>query len=843
MHMDRNSAISFVPLLSLFRQNKRIMIRWMCCWLLCCCCGGLAQAQYQVSGKVTGIQGEPIVGAFVWLQPNQISTTTTNKGNYVLGNLVAGDYSMTFSAVGYRDKTLTFTLTDQSLELNLVLDSLEVTFDQDVLVEGDAYHLDPAISGVTLLRSKTLQVVDLKVTIGNLAANNARELYKTIPGLNIWENDNSGIQLNIGGRGLSPNRTSNFNTRQNGYDISADALGYPETYYTPPAQALQRIEILRGAASLQFGTQFGGMVNFVMQQGPTDKKFEWVSEQTYGSFQFFNSFNSIGGTIGKGKLNYYAFYQYKRGNGWRPNADFEVHNGYAQLEYRPNDRWRIRAEQTLMQYVAHQPGGLTDLEFSRDPRQSKRARNWFRVNWNISALTVEHAFSPMTKLNWRSFFLAASRQSLGNLQAINRPDYGTARNLIQGNYANIGTELRLVHRYELGEQVSALVTGIRLYRGQTQQRQGFSNDGRTGTWADFVLAPAAKGILQSDYQFPSFNGAAFAEHLFAITKQWSVTPGVRLEYIQTQAQGYYQDLVVVPSRTGFDTLRNDAIYETRANNRVVFLAGIGTSYKWNPNSELYANFSQNYRGINFNDLRINNPNQEVDPNLQDEYGYNADLGFKTSYKGLFNLNATLFYLAYQRRIGNIQGERPNALNPLLLEPYTLRTNVGNARILGVELFAEADVWQLLTKQYKGPWSCKIFVNTSLLDGRYTETQNSFASGKQLEFVAPFILRTGLELRYESFRLSYQYAYTAQHYSDATNATTVPTAVVGIIPSYGVMDLSASYQWRWLTLKAGINNLADARYFTRRATSYPGPGILPADGRSFHVSLRWTIGTR
>ena len=74
--------------------------------------------------------------------------------------------------------------------------------------------------------------------------------------------------LGIGGRGLSPNRSSNFNIRQNGYDISADALGYPESYYTPSSEAMDRIEIIRGAASLQYGPQFGGLVNFVMKEGP-----------------------------------------------------------------------------------------------------------------------------------------------------------------------------------------------------------------------------------------------------------------------------------------------------------------------------------------------------------------------------------------------------------------------------------------------------------------------------------------------------------------------------------------------------------------------------------------------
>ena len=82
-----------------------------------------------------------------------------------------------------------------------------------------------------------------------------RQIFAQISGLNIYQNDDAGLQLNIGGRGLDPNRTSNFNTRQNGYDISADVLGYvPESYYSP-AELIKEIQIVRGAASLQYGTQ------------------------------------------------------------------------------------------------------------------------------------------------------------------------------------------------------------------------------------------------------------------------------------------------------------------------------------------------------------------------------------------------------------------------------------------------------------------------------------------------------------------------------------------------------------------------------------------------------------
>jgi len=55
-----------------------------------------------------------------------------------------------------------------------------------------------------------------------------------------------------------------------------------------------------------------------------------------------------------------------------------------------------------------------------------------------------------------------------------------------------------------------------------------------------------------------------------------------------------------------------------------------------------------------------------------------------------------------------------------------------------------------------------------------------------------------------------------------------------------MDVSLSYNWRNFTLYTGINNLADKKYFTRRADGYPGPGILPADKRNLYVTLQFTL---
>ena len=76
--------------------------------------------------------------------------------------------------------------------------------------------------------------------------------------------------------------------------------------------------------------------------------------------------------------------------------------------------------------------------------------------------------------------------------------------------------------------------------------------------------------------------------------------------------------------------------------------------------------------------------------------------------------------------------------------------------------------------------------------------------------------------------------------DATNAETSPSAVEGLIPAYQILDISAGYTWKMLSLEASCNNVLNQMYFTRRAAAYPGPGIIPSDGRSFFVTLQVKI---
>ncbi len=776
---------------------------------------------YLLSGTVRADE-VPARNALVLLLPDSVQQRCDANGFFSLTRLLPGDYEICISLNAYDEyrQTVRITNANQQLMINLVrtdigLSDVVIVGSKNVSVSGNLKD----VSGTAIYAGKKTEVINMDNINGNLATNNTRQIYARIPGLNIWEYDRGGLQLGIGGRGLSPNRSSNFNIRQNGYDISADALGYPESYYTPSSEAIKKIEIIRGAASLQYGPQFGGLVNFVMRDGPADKRIEGTTRQTGGSYGFFNSFNSIGGTTDKGKLNYYAFYQYKRGDDWRPNSHYAQHNAYVHLAYTCTPKLILTGEYTLMKYLAQQPGGLTDAQFNEDAAVSVRARNWFKVDWNLLSLHLDYTFNAHTRLNWRNYTLQGGREALGVLIYINRPDNGGNRDLLADRYNNFGSELRLIHQYNLlKDQKSTFLIGARAYRGLTDRKQGSAG---AGSEADFTFNGPEPD--KSAYRFPGVNLAAFAENIFQINPHWSITPGIRFEYIDTKADGYYYKQNIF--------IASEKIPEQRANPRSFALLGIGTSWKFDRGTELYANISQNYRSINFNDIRVANTNARVDPALKDETGYNLDLGYRGTYRGWLYLDISAFYLRYNDRIGSIFTRDTNFMT------YRLRTNVSDSRNAGIEFLLEGDLLKVLA-QRQPRYKLNIYTNLSLIDARYINTQNTAIADKRVENVPPVLFRTGVSFSNPRFNITYQYSFQTRQYSDATNTDSTPTAVDGLIPAFSVMDLSLSYTWRTWTLYTGVNNLTNKKYFTRRADGYPGPGILPADKRNVYVTLQY-----
>ncbi len=686
------------------------------------------------------------------------------------------------------------------------------------------------VEGTSIYAGKKTEVILVNQSTANLATNNARQIYNQIAGLNIFENDDAGLQLNIGGRGLDPNRTANFNTRQNGYDISADVLGYPESYYTPASEALQEIQIVRGAASLQYGTQFGGLINFVMKKPNANKELEVITRNTVGSFGLFTNFTSLSGT--KNKLSYYAYYNYKTGDGFRPNSNFDSKNAYFHLGYDFNKNTDLALEVTYLDYLAKQGGGLTDTMFENDPYQSNRTRNWFQVNWLLYNLKLNHNFNDSAKFSFQLFGLNASRKAVGfRVSRVATPDDFNARDLIIGDFNNFGFEARFIKNTKLFNKNTTFLIGTKYYKADNNSFQG---PGTNGSDANFSSAidEYPNYRFQSNFDNPNENIALFGENVLYLNKKISITPGFRLEYINTGSNG-------TKKRTNFDGAGNPIGSVEESDNiskeRFFALFGVGFSYKKNTSLEMYANISQNYRSITFSDVNIVNPSNAIDSNLEDEKGFTADLGVRGNINKKISYDVNAFALFYNNRIGDVFTRIPPVNNVGLL-----RTNVGKARILGIESLLDFNLKKILDMSNK--FTFNYFINTALINSKYTASIQNDIVGKKVEFVPDVNLKTGITFGFENYLLSVQYSYLSEQFNDASNSTTADAsnAVRGPIPAYDILDVSMSYKYKFLKLEAGVNNLLNKSYFTRRASGYPGPGIIPSAPRNYYTTLQISI---
>lgn len=804
---------------------------------------GSLMAQYTLSGKIIDSQSNtPIAKAEVYDRNSSQLASTDTKGFFELNNLAEGTHQIVVLSLEYETLEQEVELTG-NMDLTIPMREFQQELSEVIISQRreEIFALNrlKPVEGTAIYAGKKSEVILMDQMVGNAATNNARQIYSQVVGLNIYESIDAGLQLNVGGRGLDPNRTSNFNTRQNGYDISADVLGYPESYYTPPAEALSRIQVVRGAASLQYGTQFGGLINFKMKE-PAKKPIELTTRQSIGSFGLFNTFNSLSGTVGK--FSYYTYLNYKTGDGFRPNAGFESTNYFGSFGYEFSEKTSATFEFTSLYYLAQQPGGLTDTQFNADPSFSNRTRNWFEVNWNLYALKLKHKFSPKTDLSLNVFGLDAERNAVGfrgnpedlNANPVTQVDeqetdgtYIFPRDLIKGTFQNWGAELRFLTRYQLANHDAVFLIGSKLYRANNTSMQGPGSDGID---ADFVQALNQYPDYpnQSNFTFPNKNLAIFGEHIFFISDRFSITPGFRFEFIKTESQGTYQQ---VTFDNAGNAIASNQLEDNRLFDRSFMLFGMGASFEPNDNLELYANLSENYRSVTFSDIRVVNPAFQIDPNISDEKGYTFDIGARGKWKNTVSFDLGAYGLLYDDRIGIVFDDRANRV----------RKNIGTALVVGFEFFADwnlAKSMALPSSDYKLNW----FVNSAFTESEYLASEENNVAGKKVEFIPQVNIKSGLRFGYKNLLGSFQFTYLSEQFTDVENSP-VPEAsdnrngLIGEIPAYSIMDLSFSYTIGKFKVESGVNNMLDEKYFTRRATGYPGPGIIPSEPRNYYLTLQ------
>lgn len=564
-------------------------------------------------------------------------------------------------------------------------------------------------------------------------------------------------------------------------------------------------------------------MNFVLRKPDLSTKLVVESQNTTGNNGLFSSFNYLGGTAGR--LSYTTYYQKRLGNGWRQNSYFNTDHSHAELSYAVSNKLKVGAQLTYMYTQSQQAGGLTDAAFAQNAQQSTRARNWFSNPWLIYALTADYVINADSKLSWKYFGTTAERSSVGFTKPITEVDPLGNRQVDRDYYQTNGMELRYLLNYQIGSWKNTMATGLRYFSGEIKRKQ--LGLGSNGNDMNFDIL----GLYTRDLVFHNTNYAAFAETILRPSERLLFTVGGRLEQIETQMMG----------QSGLSTSGTPISATPSSRGRSFVLLGAGAEYRISPNTKIYSNIAQAYRPVLASDLLPPATTDVIDPNLSDAKGFNFDLGYRGELGNYLTFDVDYFHLDYDNRVGTIS--RLNSDGKI----YQYRTNLGHSVSKGAEAYLE---FSPTTAWLKGTkiGNISVFASVAAIQARYLEFKTTSVvggqvvegnlAGKSVENAPEKINRFGLTYSKKGLSLSWQISDIGQAFADASNTVVAnAAATTGLIPAYQVQDISGSFKFKkYATLKFGVNNFTNERYFTRRSGGYPGPGILPADGRTWYVGL-------
>lgn len=669
----------------------------------------------------------------------------------------------------------------------------------------------PDVRGTLIYSGQKTEVLLLDSLTGNRVQNVARELLARVPGANISETENVGYPSNgIGFRGLNPVQSVEVNVRQSGTNIAADLYGYPEVYYSPPMEAVDRIEIIRGSASLQFGPQFGGVVNYVLRDGKANTRASWQVAQTAASYGALTTFAGVTG--GTSRLTYSGYAQGRRQDGWRKNSQMTQGLGTVRLGWQATPVLAVHSEWTMFRNQQQMPGGLDNAQFNVDARSSGRSRNWLESPWNLGSVAIDWRLSPSVRLTSQTSGTYASRSLVWFADAPpseadekNNAGQFSAREVEVERFRNVTNETRLLSTFMMRGRPQTLAIGTRLFTGVLRRLEG----GLGSNAADFDLR-TVNNHYDKDFTFRTGNTALFAEQLFRLTDRWSVTPGARVEWLRSSG-----DAVITDSASTLPTIT-----------RRFALLGITSQYELTQTINVYSNITQAYRPIEYSFLVPFGSVSRVSATLKDPKGVTSDFGVRGTVRDVVTFDLSGFWMTYNNRIGLIAGVDASG------EAYTERANVANSLHRGVETYIDLRPGRLLSLP-KSWGDLDLYNSFAYVDATY---QTGPFAGNRVEYAPKFLNRFGVMWSTQRFSTTVQSTTVSDQYGDANNSRASSNPIVGIVPAYQVIDWSGKVRIARLTLNGGVNNLRDVHYFTRRADEYPGPGILPSLGRSFYLSI-------
>ncbi|MBI5772033.1 MAG: TonB-dependent receptor [Verrucomicrobia bacterium] len=669
---------------------------------------------------------------------------------------------------------------------------VEAEAEKDHYVQGPFL---PDVQGPKINVGKKTTILDLD-SLPRITGNNYRQALALAPGLVLSEETSP--LVSIGYRGLEPHRAQFTQVLKDGIPIHADQFGYPEAYYTPPLDTVDRLEFVRGGAALMYGPQPGGALNYVTHRPRPDRPLSGATLHTLGTDDYYSTFSHLDGTVGR--VGYYGYHNRRRSAGLRTaNSDYtlEAFLGRLVFDAASVSRWILTFE--TYDESHGEPGGLTfatgpgTVNYLADRRAPSRLFDRFDLDRRAVSLVWERDFSRgmiVTRAWGIDYVRASRRQGGGGFGTLSTGAAAGTNTIERQQFTTWGVETR--GRLDWGPDQRYVFTAGAQYHRTASPR----TDARGAT------PDATAGLAQVRSQRDITGAPVFVENLFRLGAL-SVTPGFRLESVR---QDVRELLNVARTAAGRPLAARD-------DGQKIPLLGLALAYDVSRATQAYANLSQSYRPMIFTQAVPNAATTVVNADLAEGRAVQFEFGVRAQPRDGLVLDASVFHLEFKNQIGTLA--LPGGLSTV--------ANVGRAVHRGVEAAAHYDLLRAFDRPASSG-ALNLHANVLFLDAGFRAGP---AAGRTPQYAPRHLVRSGLTYtRGSQFKLGLTGTLSADSFADDANTPTRH------IPAYAVWDLTA--EWRVpgtpVRLISGVNNLLDEDYYSRIRPD----GIDPAPRRNVYL---------
>lgn len=793
------------------------------------------------AGKIEGTitltdKIKPVQGANVYLEKTSHGAISNGNGRFTIKNVPAGKYKLIVSNIGYETIKKEIHLAEgDTIKTDFRIVETVTTLDEVVImtngikgledIPGSAHYISPG-------EIQQFSYTDINRTL------------RSVPGINLMEEDGFGLRPNIGLRGTGVERASKITVMEDGVLVAPAPYAAPAAYYFPTIGRMQGVEVLKGSSQIKYGPYTtGGAINLISTRIPDD--FSGRLNLLTGSFDTKN-LHAHAGNSNKNFAYLVETFQYWS-DGYK-ELDGAGNTGFDKKDYLGKFRVNTNPEAPVYQSLTFKIGqtnetsnetylGLTGNDFDSNPYRRYAASAEDQMNTKHAQFSLTHLarFSEAFKItttayhsdfarNW--YKLDKVQDSEGNKTGISDllespGTFAEGYDILTGTTSSLsdalfvkannrtyfarGIQGVIDFKFENGEVGHYLDMGFRYHQDEIDRFQWvdeyFMNNG--------VMQLTEAGVPGTESNRIA-GAAAFAAYLQYKVKynKFTLTPGLRFENIQLEKKDFGKN---DPARVGVDLKEN-------RNHVDVFIPGIALDYQHDRYLSVFTGLHKGFSPPGTNEA--SRPEESLNYELGVRYTKNALSG-----------QAIAFFNDYNNLLGSDLAAAGGSGTGRLY-------NGGEVKAKGLEFEISYDLLSNLGhSRFSIPAS---FIYT------YTDAvfENSFASsfggwgtvekGDHLPYLANNQFTVILGLDHRKFNVSLSGKYMDEMLTGPGQGEVPASKKTG---AFFVIDASGSYAVHPnVSLFGSVTNLNDQVYAVSRRPA----GLRPGMPRAFKTGVKATF---